>query len=292
MSEVLGVVIKGVLDSYQTLCTENGIKDKSLTTSLAQNKVKLLRRYPWSEFIETLESATTNLANSGVSTLELQGKIIPGFFRRMVVARISGWLFSPSSLMKLVNTYEGPFLFRCGTSKRLGDFKTYFGYELRLDEHLGPSKVFMENCIAGNIVMFETMNWLNFSISEFKLSSRSLRIIFHFPDEVETTIPPASGEIWNLRVALLYLDDFEIESCSQTSTAGKRAFSESINLIYAAIKFSACRAKLAALNLVTCLSVYGQRVLADQTNADAKQQFAWHRQKLVDLLTGEIKAIR
>ena len=93
----------------------------------------------------------------GVAPIDLQRRLTLPLFNRLLSSRAASRIVTPRSLLRAVDDWAGPFMFRSAASewKQLDD--TRFRLELTLLDGMASCSAFFEHCAAGMQAAFETV---------------------------------------------------------------------------------------------------------------------------------------
>lgn len=222
MSQVLGFVVQAAVKNYEEICSEHGI---DLVARCSSGRLFGLRRYPWDQFVSFLDPMTDHLRRHGCSPLQFQLRLIPVLFRRLYAARFYRRALTPANILKMIETWAGPFMFRCGPSRftDLGDRKVKIRIELYAE--LRSSFAFFEQCLAGMMAQLELMGFDKSVVQSLETSDRHLEVVFLLEDAVK----PMPEDMRSVHENLLYwLDAFEAGTVAADQAPGIDGLAESL----------------------------------------------------------------
>lgn len=233
MSQVLGFVVQGAVAQYEAICRENDIAPRVRWTG---DKVTGLRRYPWKHFVDYMSALTDHMRANGMEPLVFQRRMIPHLFRLLYSTRFSQRAVSPRSIIKMIDMFAGPFMFRCGVSS----FSDLPGNRARmtitLHDDLEGSVAFFEHCAMGVVAQLELLGYTSSVIETMNISERSMDVTFALEDVVSARQPDASEYQSPLENILLWLADFEAGIIASDSEPSDSTLFEAIEHIYAATR--------------------------------------------------------
>jgi len=183
MSHVLGVVIKSIRSEYSAICSSRNEPVKAHWLSVdSTSRMSSLRRYQWVDFTNYLNAVSRHLEEIEISPLAFQRKFSPVMFSKIISTRFAQTVFKPLKLLKAIDVWAGPFLFRSGRSNLKVVAENLVKFEIELFDERETCPVFFEHCSAGLQATLELLSFTNITVLDQKNSGRRLEVIFNFSD--------------------------------------------------------------------------------------------------------------
>lgn len=155
MSHVLGIVIKAMDAKYAAMCDKLQQSAELTWSAKHGREPSSIRRYPWPEFDAYQAAMTRQLRGFGIQPIDFQRHLIPSLFSKLLTSRVVQRVFAPERLLRAVDIWAGPFMFRCGTSRVEIVSDGRFRLVITIHDDLSASPEFFEQCTAGLAATFE-----------------------------------------------------------------------------------------------------------------------------------------
>lgn len=185
MSRVLGFVVSAVAKNYEAIC-----KDHSVTPRVKRpfERLTLLGRYDWDRFVAYVDPLTGHLRELGVDCLTFQRRLFPELFRRLFPVRVSNSLLTPRVVLKAIDVWLGPYMFRCSTTRFEEPAPGRIRIVIDLLPGLAGGRAFFEHCVAGFVAQLEMLGCDESVLEAVTVDSRGCDVTFFFGK----TVTPAS----------------------------------------------------------------------------------------------------
>jgi hypothetical protein len=154
MPDVLGIIIKKVIDTHSRIDGVVIAEKEHMWNVNSHGPLKSLQRYSWPIFNQVLDDVTKSCESHALSVLDFQRMLIPQmahYFEKYWPDHIK---ISPATILRMKDTWFGPFMFR-GIQSTLVAAKNSVTLSLNIPERLDASEVFLRHCVAGTRATLE-----------------------------------------------------------------------------------------------------------------------------------------
>lgn len=214
MSHVLGVVIKAMDDKYRMLCQVKNVPADVTWVNRYGSAASSIRRYPWPDFDAYLTAITQALHQHGVTPLDFQRRLIPSLFSKLLSSRVVQRVFGPERLLRAIDVWAGPFMFRCGGSRVEAVAEGRYCLTITVSDDLTASPAFFDHCTAGVKAAFELM-FPGSKVLAARVGERQLKIALDATKAtVESRFEPTDSVVRD--DLLLLIDDVINDLATQT----------------------------------------------------------------------------
>jgi hypothetical protein len=183
MPHVLGLPIGRAVKIYEGICREKAVDPQAVWT--CSKRISLFQRYHWNDYANYFNAMTSHLYDLGIDPFEFQKRLTPKILTNLYLLRFGHKSFSPQDLLRSIDTFCGPYMFRAPESvfERIGS--TDVRVHISLGADFTPAQAFFEHCKGGMDVALDLLNFRPSRVDLRALNGRELNIVYQFSTPCE-----------------------------------------------------------------------------------------------------------